>query len=94
MKVVKELPESSPTVLVLHVLADRSESRKAILRPVGEAMDPSTTARKIDPKILEAVRVKRSKGISYRKAAIAVFGDSSRHDQVRYWDIKTTGGIR
>jgi hypothetical protein len=80
-----------PTILT--ALIDRTASQKRILDDLRRALpELAVPYRELEPRIIEAIRIKQTENISFQSASICAFGSPDRHRMIRYW--RNRWGIR
>jgi hypothetical protein len=82
-----ELKACSDLFLLLAV--DRWSTQAEIIKEMRATLKRvGVPARAVDPRIFEALRLRREKALSFREAARRIFGNPKHADRLRYWDAK------
>jgi hypothetical protein len=77
----------------LTAVIDRTASQKRIIEDLGRALPQfAVPYRELEPKIIEALRIKANENIPLEDVSIRVFGSKSFPRSLRYWRNKW--GIR
>jgi len=72
------------TILVANI--DRTESQPKIISDLRQELSEfGVPYRRVDKRVLEAIRKKLAENITYREAAIYTFGDANYARKIRYW---------
>jgi hypothetical protein len=83
--------DGDPTILT--VLIDRTASRNKILNDLKAALPKfAVPYRDLEPRIIEAIKVKANENITLEEASIRVFRQKSLPRSLRYW--RNRWGIR
>jgi hypothetical protein len=71
---------------ILTALIDRTASQKRIIDDLRRVLTQfAVPYRELDPRILEAIRVKLRENITFEEASICVFGTPDHARMIRYW---------
>jgi hypothetical protein len=71
---------------ILTALIDRTASRRRIIDDLRRALPQfAVPYRDLEPKILEAIRLKLTDNLTFEEASIFVFGTPDHARAIRYW---------
>ena len=71
---------------ILEAVIDRTASQTAIIDDMRQELPRfDVPYRDVDPRILEAIRVKSAENLTFEQASIWVFGDPNFARKIRYW---------
>jgi hypothetical protein len=82
--VLLTVSKDDPTILM--ALIDRTASQKRIIDALRQALPQlAVPYRELDPRIVDAIRIKIKENITFQDASICVFGTPSLCGRIRYW---------
>jgi len=81
-----ELSVAGADVSLLTAFIDRTASQSTIIRDLQSKLtDFAVPYRRLDRRILEAIRIKLNENLTYDEASIRVFGNPNFSRKLRYW---------